>query len=85
PRIARGGPGARAAARGTRRACFKGLGHRVCGVYARDALRAGNTLEGPAIIEDFGSTTLVLPGQRVRVDPYGILVITRSDDSRKRV
>jgi N-methylhydantoinase A len=78
PRIARGGPGAHAAARGRRRAYFKGLGHRACGVYARDALRAGNTLEGPAIIEDFGSTTLVLPGQRVRVDPYGVLVITRN-------
>ncbi len=78
PRIPRGGRGAAAAARGTRRTYFKGLGHRTCGIYTRDLLVAGNAIQGPAIIEDFGSTTLVLPGQHVRVDPFGILVITRA-------
>jgi len=85
PRIARGGPSPRAASRGARRAYFKGRGRVACGIYARDALRAGNRIDGPAIIEDFGSTTLVLPGQHVRVDPFGILVITRSDRPRRRV
>ena len=78
PRIAAGGRSAQVALRGRRRAYFKGLGHRTCGVYVRDLLRAGNVIEGTAVIEDFGSTTLVLPGQRVRVDPFGTLVITRS-------
>ncbi len=77
PRIARGGADARAAFQGTRRGVFKGRRPTACGIYARAALRAGNRIEGPAIIEDFGSTTLLLAGQRARVDPYGTLVITR--------
>ena len=78
PRIARGGGSPRAAFRGTRRAVFKGRGPLPCGIYARAGLRAGNRIGGPAIIEDFGSTTLLLPSQRARADPYGTLVITRS-------
>lgn len=77
PRVPRGASSPRAALRGTRRAYFKGSGYRACGIYAREALRGGNVIEGPAIIEDFGSTALALPGQRVRVDPFGILVLTR--------
>lgn len=84
PRIARGGRSPQAAHRGMRRAYFKGRGRVACGIYARDALKAGNVIQAPAIIEDFGSTTLLLPGQRLRVDPFGILVITRSDRPRGR-
>jgi N-methylhydantoinase A len=84
PRIARGGRSARAAYRGARLAYFTSRGKVTCGVYARDALKAGNAIEGPAIIEDFGSTTLVLPGQHVQVDPYGILVIARTDRRKGR-
>jgi N-methylhydantoinase A len=47
-------------------------------IYWRPDLRAGDTLEGPAIIEEFGSTVPVHPGFRVRVDSIGNLVITRS-------
>jgi N-methylhydantoinase A len=32
-------------------------------------------INGPAVIEEFGSTTVVFPGQYVEVDPHGILVI----------
>jgi N-methylhydantoinase A len=77
PRIAGSGGSPRAASQGTRRVVFKGQGPVPCGIYARAALRAGNRIAGPAIIEDFGSTTLLLPGQHARVDPYGTLVITR--------
>jgi N-methylhydantoinase A len=77
PRIARGNPSPRAAYQGTRRVAFKGRGSVPCGIYARAPLRAGNHIAGPAIIEDFGSTTLLLPGQRARVDSHGTLVITR--------
>jgi N-methylhydantoinase A len=45
-------------------------------VYARAALGAGAKLDGPAVIEEFGSTTVVFPGQHLEVDAHGILVIT---------
>ena len=47
-------------------------------VHWRPDLRAGDTFTGPAIVEEFGSTTPVHPGFVVRVDTLGNLVITRS-------
>lgn len=44
-------------------------------VYDRPSLAAGLRLAGPCIIEEFGSTTVVFPGQDVDVDPHGILII----------
>jgi N-methylhydantoinase A len=44
-------------------------------VFDRAALPSGSHVNGPAIIEEFGSTTAVFPGQTVEVDPHGILVI----------
>ena len=44
-------------------------------IYDRDKLGAGDTLSGPAIIDQLDATTLVLAGQTLRVDPYGALII----------
>jgi len=44
-------------------------------IYDRAALPPGFTLEGPAVVEEFGSTTVVFPGQRLEVDAHGILII----------
>jgi len=44
-------------------------------VYDRALLPQGKPVDGPAVIEEFGSTTVVFPGQVVEVDPHGILVI----------
>jgi N-methylhydantoinase A len=44
-------------------------------VRDRDALGAGDQLEGPAIVEEAASTTLLLPGQRLTVDDYGNLEV----------
>jgi N-methylhydantoinase A len=44
-------------------------------VHERAALGPGRRIDGPAIIEEFGSTTVVFPGQYLEVDPYGILII----------
>src|SRR6202030_2187475 len=44
-------------------------------VYDRAVLRAHARLHGPAIIEEFGSTTVVVPQQERTVDAHGILVI----------
>ena len=44
-------------------------------IYERSALRPGNRIQGPAIVEQFDSTTLILPGQRCAVDTYHNLII----------
>jgi N-methylhydantoinase A len=44
-------------------------------LYGRDKLEPGDTIAGPAIIDQFDATTVVLAGQTLRVDPYGTLVI----------
>ncbi|HET7671506.1 MAG TPA: hydantoinase/oxoprolinase family protein [Burkholderiales bacterium] len=44
-------------------------------VFSRAALRAGNRFEGPALVEEYGSTTVVPPGARLEVDQHGNLLI----------
>lgn len=46
-------------------------------VLWREDLRSGDELQGPAIIEEFGSTVPVHPGFHVRVDQHGNLIITK--------
>jgi N-methylhydantoinase A len=45
-------------------------------VYARDMLRAGNKIAGPALVEEHASTTVVFPGDALTVDRFGNLVRT---------
>ena len=45
-------------------------------VYDRARLGAGHRFDGPAIVEEMDSTTLVLPGYGVEVDRYGNLLIS---------
>jgi N-methylhydantoinase A len=45
-------------------------------VYAREALAAGTALDGPAIVEERESTTIVPPGARVHVSEDGSLVMS---------
>ena len=65
---------ARAKIKGTRRAWFEG-GWREATVYDRYALRPGDRLDGPAIIEERESTTIVPPGDSVVVDAVQDLII----------
>jgi N-methylhydantoinase A len=44
-------------------------------VRDRDGLRPGDELQGPAIVEEAASTTLLPPGQRLTVDEYGNLEV----------
>ena len=48
-----------------------------CPIYDRYALGAGAELAGPAVVEEFDSTTVVHPGYAVRVDAHGNLIIER--------
>jgi len=54
-------------------------------VFARGALHAGVRLDGPVIVEEFGSTTVVFPDQFLQVDPHGILVIRPAAALREAV
>jgi N-methylhydantoinase A len=40
-------------------------------VYRRDLIEAGQAAHGPAIVHQLDSTTIVLPGQRARMDELG--------------
>jgi N-methylhydantoinase A len=39
-------------------------------VFRRNSLAPGATIDGPAVIEEKTSTTVLYPGQRARVDEY---------------
>ncbi|WP_404384500.1 hydantoinase/oxoprolinase family protein [Knoellia locipacati] len=68
------------ARRSIRPVCFDAEdGYVDTGVWWRPDLGAGDTITGPAIIEEFGSTVPVHPGFVVRVDAFGNLVITKED------
>ena len=55
---------------------FSDDGRHEAAVYERDKLPVGAMLEGPLIVEEATSTTLVHPSQHLRVDEYGFLHIT---------
>jgi len=44
-------------------------------IYDRATLAPGDTIVGPAVIEQFDSTTLLFPGDRATADPYLNLVV----------
>jgi N-methylhydantoinase A len=52
-------------------------GYVECPIYDRYALGAGAQLAGPAVVEEFDSTTVVHPGYGLRVDGHGNLLIER--------
>ena len=51
-------------------------GYTMTKIYHRDALKAGNTLAGPAIIEQMDATIVIPPGHTARVDPYLNILIS---------
>ena len=60
--------------KGSRQVYFPETGFTDCAVYDRYALRPGDTLEGPAVIEERESTTVIGPGGKVSVDQYLSLI-----------
>jgi N-methylhydantoinase A len=49
-------------------------------VFRRELLKCGNVIEGPALVEEHASTTVVQPGDTVKVDLYGNLQISIGSD-----
>jgi N-methylhydantoinase A len=58
---------------GKRPVYFDGDGFIDTRTFARAALLAGNRIEGPALIEEHASTSVLLPGDTVEVDRFGNL------------
>jgi N-methylhydantoinase A len=65
---------AKAASSGKRNVYYGGRFH-LTPTYRRDALVAGNKIKGPALIEEYASTTVLMPGDTMEVDALGNLVI----------
>jgi N-methylhydantoinase A len=80
PKLPAGG-GATPARKATRPVYFDGA-FRDTPVYDRAALRPGVRIDGPAVVEEFGSTTVVFSGQFLEVDPHGILIVRRTQGGR---
>jgi len=75
--IARGGPAPAASAlTGERKVFFGGQGWLNCRTYHRAELKAGNRIKGPALIEEHASTTVLEPGDALRVDAHGNLIVS---------
>jgi N-methylhydantoinase A len=49
-----------------------------CAVYQRERLDVGLSFAGPTIVEQFDCTTVILPGQLVRVDEFKNLIVTEA-------
>jgi N-methylhydantoinase A len=47
-------------------------------IYARQRLQPGDRIDGPAVVEEFGSTTVVFPDQHATVDEYANLLLERA-------
>jgi N-methylhydantoinase A len=60
---------------GSRPVWFDGARHDTP-IYRRERLAAGVRFDGPAIVEQLDSTTVVEPGDRVEVDRDGNLIMT---------
>ncbi len=84
-RTEEGPPDPSSALKGTRPACFDEQGEFVeTAIYDRAGLRPGNVVAGPAIIEEFASTTVIWPGQTATVDGLAnILIDVRSENGSR--
>jgi N-methylhydantoinase A len=64
------------APRTTRKVCLEDSDHfEDCPVYSRDTLFAGAEIEGPALIEEYGSTTVMFRGDRATISKTGEIII----------
>jgi N-methylhydantoinase A len=80
PNVPRVPKGSGAAARRTRPVYFRELGRRLpTPIYERSELGEGTVIEGPAILEELTSTTLVPARFAATIDQYGNLILRKGD------
>ena len=66
-----------AAPEGERPVYWRGAGWVACPIFRREALAPGTRLDGPLIVEEYGSTVVVPAAWRVACDRYGNLVMEK--------
>jgi N-methylhydantoinase A/oxoprolinase/acetone carboxylase beta subunit len=59
-----------------RKVWFDGKGPVDCAVFPRARLVDSAAVDGPAVVEEADSTTVVFPGDQIRLDPSGVMVLT---------
>lgn len=64
-----------AARKGVRPVYFEDVGWVETALYERERLGPGMAIEGPAIVEEPTTATVLYPGQTLHVDPYGNLIV----------
>lgn len=78
--IPSGGPDPANAYKGERQVYFEGAGaFQPCPLFDRAKLLAGMVIPGPAIIEEYGSTTVVFEAQQAQLDRFGNILLTRRE------
>jgi N-methylhydantoinase A len=76
PRFKRAGTTLKDALREMRKVRFDGKTV-DCPIYQREKLDVGLTFSGPAVLDQFDCTTVICPGQTVRVDEWKNLIVTQ--------
>ena len=75
PEFVRGEIDLASASKGSRPVCFDAAGFVDTRIYERDLLRPGMVVDGPAVIEEETSATIVPPGTRAEVlEDLGLVV-----------
>ena len=82
PPLAKGGPDPKSAAVATQKVYMDGKDH-VAVVYDRAKLKAGNRVNGPAIVMEMDSTTVILPRHHGLVDKLANILIYPDDHKAK--
>ena len=83
PAAAGGTTGASMLASPTRPVCFDAdEGYVYAAIRQRRDLAPGDTVDGPAIIEEYGSTVPLHPGFTATVDDFGNLLVRRTEAAR---
>jgi N-methylhydantoinase A len=73
PALAKGGT---LAPRERRPVLFDQGGPVECPVYDREKLKPGDKIDGPALVSEYASTTVIFPGDRLAVADTGELIIS---------
>ncbi|KAL8836293.1 MAG: hypothetical protein Q9170_002966 [Blastenia crenularia] len=62
---------------------FDGKEHKACPIWERSGLLHGHTLDGPCVITEMDSNTVLHPGYKAEVDAVGNVLIWESSDKHK--
>jgi N-methylhydantoinase A/oxoprolinase/acetone carboxylase beta subunit/N-methylhydantoinase B/oxoprolinase/acetone carboxylase alpha subunit len=67
----------------TRQVYFKDYGYQVCPIFNRNDLLADCVIEGPAVVEEMDSTSLIYPNQKLTLTHQGTFIIKRRQKKGK--